>query len=501
MKQKLSTLEEYQLRSLRISTIILSLCCAMGVIDQLMGKLSGAKAYLSMSVVVGYTIIVIAEILGMFIFSKRASLGGRLVKKDYKVVKWIVGFTIVFNSIALIGMSQLVSGEYYSIMGCVVLLIFFIDQRLMLGCNIGISIGVAILAMINPKYMPPQSIVVLIIIYFVVLNLFLKIINSTLVMAKDDEMKENEKKLQGIIDKVAELITHLSEAILSLSAISEEENANMIEINNSSEILNKNSKEILEGTRESTENLNRLQENSKEITAKMNITENTSNQLAEVSVRNEKALNNVLDISQLVRESTCNTIEVVDELQREAKMIDNLLNVINEIAEETNLLALNASIEAARAGEAGRGFAVVADQVRRLADNTKISLSSVNQVVGNFKGDILKVEELANENATLIDKQNNVLQETAQEIKRMIEELNDTVKAIKDISILNNHQNEYVMQTVSFNHQITESIKDEISSFEGISHLVRENTESIESIVNSIEKLRYIVEEVDAILK
>lgn len=501
MKEKLSTLDEYRLRSLRVSTIILSLCCAMGAFEQIMGKLSGNKANLSMATVASYTFFVIAEIIGMVIFTRRASRNGKFIERDYKVVKYIVGFSVIFNSIALMAMSESSSGDYYGIIACVVLLIFFIDQKLMLMCNIGVIIGVIILSIINPKYIPPQSIATLVLIYFVILNLFIRVIDGTLVKAKDDEIRENEKKLQGVVDKVASLMSGLSETILSLSAVSQEENANMIEINNSSDILNQNSKEILEETKESIEKLNRLQENSKEITAKMNETEENSSQLAETSIRNEEALNNVLNISKLVHGSTCNTIQVVSQLQHEAKMIDQLLNVINEIAEETNLLALNASIEAARAGEAGRGFAVVAEQVRRLADNTKGSLSSVNQVVGNFKNDISKVEILANENAQLIDNQDSVLQETAHEIKEMIQKSNNTVEAIKSISTLNSDQNEYVKQAVIFNHQITENIRNEINSFEGISQLVKENTDSIEAIVQSVEKLRYIVEEVEGILK
>ena len=332
------------------------------------------------------------------------------------------------------------------------------------------------------------------------MNTDFTLLGNILVVAKDDEIKKNEVKLQGIIDKTTELVEILSNAILSLSAVSQEENANMIEIINNSEVLDKNSKEILGETEKSIENLVKLRKNSNGITEKMNLTQETFANLADISIKNESALNNVIDISRTVKDSTSNTLLVVDQLQVEAIQVDKLLNVINNLAEETNLLALNASIEAARAGESGRGFAVVADEVRKLADNTKNSLNNVNEVISTFKMDISKVRTLSNENFKLIEEQNRVLKNTANEIKDMIVELKESVNEIVVICELNNSQDLYVNQTVEFNSVVIESIKKEIEKFEEISNLVKANMQSIEEIVDSTEMISSTVEQVKNIL-
>jgi len=189
-----------------------------------------------------------------------------------------------------------------------------------------------------------------------------------------DEIAELELALRDMQSNLHEIVSRIISAADDLRAMSQS--------------LNGSSSTILYGTSQQHKAATTMASAIEQMSMNINVinthalaADTAMRESNELAVEGKKVLMNVKTSMQRIERSSLDTRNVVESLGQESEQISNIINVIKSIADQTNLLALNAAIEAARAGEQGRGFAVVADEVRSLAARTASSTLEITSMI------------------------------------------------------------------------------------------------------------------------
>ena len=246
-----------------------------------------------------------------------------------------------------------------------------------------------------------------------------------------------QKLKQDLTNVITEIMDNSKELLGSSEVLNEKTSASIEHISQIERAVD----EIAQGagsqaqeTQSATENVismgNMIEDTSKEITT---LNENAK-QIKTLGQDAVTTIEELQKINQKTRESMDMIYNQTNTTNSSAQRIKEATALITEIAEETNLLSLNASIEAARAGEQGRGFAVVAGQIQKLAEQSNESARQIEEIITSLLDDSGKAVETMEAVKEIMDEQNANVERTNDQVRQVIGQVDDSIAAIGRIA-------------------------------------------------------------------
>lgn len=297
-------------------------------------------------------------------------------------------------------------------------------------------------------------------------------INST----SKDELGDLSNEFDGFLEKLRSIIGHIQKESNALGSTTDELNTVSDKTSIITEALVTASESIVSSGHEMNMS-NQAMEEIASNTAKEthNSHELTKEGLKAVNDSRSAIANLVKDIAEALSRST--------ELEKSSADIASVLEVIRNIAEQTNLLALNAAIEAARAGEQGRGFAVVADEVRTLATRTQDSTNEIESMIEKLKSNVQKSSlaiQHSQSNATNTEANFNEVTKVFDALnisfETVLEMASQTAQATQEQSIVANDINQNLV-----------SLKEQTDSVQEVSNLIRNQSKKISELYEALD--------------
>ena len=292
---------------------------------------------------------------------------------------------------------------------------------------------------------------------------------------------ENSQQLKTVVNEVHENVRISNDSASDLSAVTEELSATMLQIEESANKINQNTETVRSEVEQIASKSDSINTYSKQMK------ENADRMEADAKATMNETSSKVHDILSVLNNAIKDSSSV--------EHVNGLTEEILSISSQTNLLALNASIEAARAGEAGKGFAVVADEIRQLADSSRETANSIQEINGIVTN---AVHNLAGNANNLVEYVNNSILPEFDKFVQSGVEYKENASYIENVmdefSVKTDDLKQAVSEIANSINTITCAIEEGANGVSGAAESTQELVENIENINSRMEQNQQIAE-------
>ncbi|MEK3993521.1 methyl-accepting chemotaxis protein [Psychrobacillus sp. FSL K6-2365] len=317
-----------------------------------------------------------------------------------------------------------------------------------------------------------------------------------------DEVATLQKSFEQMTLNLREVITHVSDSSNQVAASAEELMASADETMKGTELISTSIQQVSEGAEHQTnmakESARSAEESSNAITL---IAEKAKDTMEITIATNEKTMQGSAFVQdtvaqmKLINDAVLETDQALVTLNERSKEIVHILKLITDIAEQTNLLALNAAIEAARAGEAGKGFAVVADEVRKLSEQTRKSVSDISDIATEIEKDTKQTVTSINGVKEKVDSGLTIAHHTEETFQDILTSVGQVKEQVGDISSITNNIHNIVRDVATQANNMSTVASDTFDSSSSVAAASEEQLASMEEVSAAAVSLANLAED------
>ena len=301
--------------------------------------------------------------------------------------------------------------------------------------------------------------------------------------------------LKGILKGISENSASLLEASRALGNAADTTNGTMNEVQNAVSQVVANSTEQSKNSESTSENMRIMGEHITETSTEVDTLNQNAASMQKSSKKTADTLAQLCHINEEVERIIGEVKEQTDRTNASIQKINAAMEFITSIAEETNLLSLNASIEAARAGESGRGFAVVADQIKKLAEQSNQSGHEIEETTKALMEDSAREMEIMQRMQEIITEQSGSMQETRANVSEVLKEIEDSMQSILQIRESTGRLAESRGEVMEAVEQLSQIAHDNVDSTQQTYTETQEVLDTFKQVYDSAGQLKKIADE------
>ena len=310
-----------------------------------------------------------------------------------------------------------------------------------------------------------------------------------------------------MVEGLRELVQQIYESTAKLSKYAQDFSTSAEETSRATEQIAVTIQEVAQGAEHQVERVDSISEvisdlaaASQQIAANANTVASDSASAQELAQAGSQMIGQTVDQIEVANSSIQDATGVIRDLGTRSEEIGNIVGVITAIAEQTNLLALNAAIEAARAGEQGRGFAVVADEVRKLAEQSADAAKQIGGLIKETQEDIDKAISVMGSGAKELASGTSQVQAVADSFQDILAAVRRVTERMQEVSAATEEIASDTERVVTTIEEISEISKGSAVGTQNVGALTEEQTASMEEIAAAAQQLNQMAGDLERLL-